>query len=269
MPITPTPRGPVHWTEQCANRADPVVVLLHGLGGDAGFWSVEQHALSARYRVLAMELRGNGITPTGDEALSIDAMARDVVSVLDEQGIDAAHIVGFSMGGLVAQAMATAWPDRVRSLVLAATFATTPVSSRLFLKAVADCYARSITARQRYALILPWLFSREFLESERAVPFLSFPEGEPEGQTPDDWIRSLNAQLAFDGRAGLAKIQARTLVMHGADDVLAPPCDAAALHRGIRNAAWCTIAGGHLFHVERPQRFLDALLEFLGDASAR
>jgi pimeloyl-ACP methyl ester carboxylesterase len=126
------------------------------------------------------------------------------------------------MGGLVAQAIATSFPDKVRGLVLAATFATTNVQSRLFLKA-ADCYKNLITAKQMFDLILPWLFSKNFLSSEQAVPFLSFPDDAPESQTPNDWVRSLNAQLNFDGRANLAKIKSRTLIICGSDDILAPP----------------------------------------------
>lgn len=267
MPVSHTPFGPVYWSEEFLDDSFPAVVLLHGLGGGSGFWSAEQKELSRKFRVIAIELRGSGVTPSGPEHLSIEKMARDVICVLDDLGVGSAHIVGFSMGGMVAQSIASSFPDRIRSLVLAGAFATTNIQSRLFLKAVGSCYRNSITEKQMFEIILPWLFSRKFLASECATPFLSFPEGPPDNQRSGDWIRSLDAQLCFDGRPNLSKIKTRTLIMCGTNDSLAPPSDAEELKQGIDGAILCMIPGGHLFNIESPIDFIENLQGFLSSSN--
>ncbi|WP_411851368.1 alpha/beta fold hydrolase [Stenotrophomonas sp. LGBM10] len=271
MPIVNLPQGALHWTEAAPDADATAVVLLHGLGGDAGFWALEQRALSARFRVLALDLRGSGLSAGVDTPLSIERLAGDVVTMLDAAGIDSAHVVGFSMGGLVAQALAVSAPERVRSLVLAATFATTGVQSRRFLEAVAEVYAGGATARQMFNLVLPWLFSARFLADPRAAPYLHYPDDAPDEQPRADWLRLLDAQLRYDGRPHLGAIRAPTLVLCGDEDRLAPPEDARALADGIRGAVLDTLPGGHLINVECADAFPARVQAFLmaTEAAAR
>jgi pimeloyl-ACP methyl ester carboxylesterase len=158
------PAGPVHWAE--AGAGSPVV-LLHGLGGDVGFWAAEAADWQARFRLILIDLRGAGSTPAspGGHAIAdlADDLADDVAAVLDAAGVRAAHVVGFSMGGLVAQSFAVRHPDRVDRLVLASTYAVMNPQARLFLDAVLRTYEHSRDAAQMYRLIFPWLFSVEFL----------------------------------------------------------------------------------------------------------
>ncbi|NUT77795.1 alpha/beta fold hydrolase [Pseudomonas sp. C1C7] len=257
-----TPCGQLHWTEATCDTATQTVVLLHGLGGDAGFWANEQQALARHFRVLALDMRGSGRSAACSGPLSIEDLAADVVTVLDAAGVESAHVVGFSMGGLVAQALAVTFPQRVSRLVLAATFATTNVQARHFLKAVASVYRNDASARLMYDLIVPWLFSLPFLSDERAAPFLSYPEDGADDQSREDWLCLLDADLAFDGRDRLASIRTPTLVLAGADDALAPPSDAEQLARGIEGAVLRVIPGGHLFNIESADAFERELLGF-------
>lgn len=263
MPLLNTSRGPAHWLE-CNNVPDaPTVVLIHGLGGDAGFWAAELHALASRYRVLAVDLRGSGKTPGSTLPFTTRDLALDVLAILDQAGVETAHVVGFSMGGTVAQAMAVAAPQRLRSLVLAATFACTCTQARLFLQAVGAVYAGGGGPAQVYALVLPWLFSDRFLSSPAAAPYLEYVEDPTDGQTCEDWLRLLQAMLTFDGRPNLPRITTPTLVIAGDEDRLAPLDGAHALVAGVPHATLNVLPGGHLMNVESPQPFTDALLTFL------
>lgn len=262
MPTVNTARGALHWIEAGQPTA-PAVLLIHGLGGDAGFWAAEQPALAARFRVLAVDLRGSGLTPGTANAFSADDLAQDLLAILDHAGIDAVHVVGFSMGGVVAQALASTAPARVQRLVLAATFATPNPQARLFLQAVGAIYRAGATPKQIFDLVLPWLFSERFLSDPRAAPWLDYPEDAPDEQSAADWQRLLDAMTGFDGHARLQHIRAPTLVICGDEDRLATPGDAQQLLAGIAGATLSTLRGGHLMNVESPDAFLAQVERFL------
>lgn len=261
-----TSRG-IHWSEQGPHRGAPAVVLLHGLGGDARFWLAEQTLLARDFRTLAIDLRGSGQSIGSDGPFTVDALAADVLEVLDAAGIDAAHVVGFSMGGVVAQALAVAASDRVISLVLAATFAKVNAQARLFLQAVGTLYRNGTAAERIYALIVPWLYSIPFLSSACAASHIAYVEDSTDRQTPEDWLCLLDALLNYDGSARLGDIRAPTLIIGGDQDCLAPPSDAQALADGIHGASLRMLPGGHLMNLESPAAFVDHIARFLSMAA--
>jgi 3-oxoadipate enol-lactonase len=120
MPYSPGLTGPIHWID--AGTGAPLV-LLHGLGGDVGFWAAEIDAWTPRRRLIALDLRGSGSTPMSAIQHTMVDLADDVAAVLDDAKVDAADVLGFSMGGNVAQAFALRHPMRVRRLVLASAYA--------------------------------------------------------------------------------------------------------------------------------------------------
>lgn len=235
------------------------VVLLHGLGGDAGFWTAERFAPDVQ--VLAPDLRGSGSTPTGGD-FTIDTLADDVAALLDDVGARSAHVVGFSMGGLVAQSLAARHPDRVARLVLASTYPVMNPQARMFLDAVRDVVLDTGSMHPVFPLVCPWLFSVGFLTDPAQADWFTAPEDEDE--PPAGWLAQYAAQRAFDGTAALARITAPTLVVHGAEDALVSAADAAALTAAIPHARATTFAGsGHLVNVEQPDRWRDEVLSFL------
>jgi pimeloyl-ACP methyl ester carboxylesterase len=259
----------IHWIEQGPGRGVPAVVLLHGLGGDAKFWAAEQAWLARDFRVLAIDLRGSGRSVGSGAAFSMDALAEDVLHVLDEAGLPAAHVVGFSLGGAVAQATALAAPERVASLVLAATFPTVNAQARLYLRALATLFRSGASSRQMYELIVPWLFSVPFLSGPRAAPHLQYVEDPTDLQTPADWLRLLDALLGYDGTARLGDIRMPTLVLAGDEDRLASPADARQLAEGIPAARLEVLPGGHLVNVESQEAFIGHIARFLADMASR
>lgn len=96
----------------------PQVMLIHGVGADGTSWDEIASALAPEFRVLRLDLRGHGRSEHIESALTLDDFVRDVVDVLDACAIPAAHIVGFSLGGMIAQGIALQHPNRVRRLVL-------------------------------------------------------------------------------------------------------------------------------------------------------
>jgi 3-oxoadipate enol-lactonase len=250
----------VWWSD---DGAGPALVLLHGLGGDSGFWAAETAVLRTDFRVVAVDLRGSGGTPVAGDGHSVATLADDIDAVLDDAGIRSAHVLGFSMGGLVAQSLAVRHPHRVERLVLASTYAVMNPQARMFLDAVRDVVLASGSLRAVFPLVCPWLFSVGFLSDPANADWLRTPEDEDE--PPAGWLAQYRAQRGYDGRADLHRITAPTLVLAGDEDRLVTAADAAALTDGIAGAALATFPGsGHLVNVEQPTRFLTEIRAFLG-----
>ncbi|WP_116368791.1 alpha/beta fold hydrolase [Parahaliea mediterranea] len=94
------------------------VLLIHGLGSRGSDWDFQIPALSADYQVITVDLRGHGASPLGPTPMSIPAMAAELTALLDTLALAPVHVVGFSLGGMVAQEMALQAPGRLRSLCL-------------------------------------------------------------------------------------------------------------------------------------------------------
>lgn len=96
----------------------PPVVLIHGVGADGASWDEIAAALAPDFRVLRLDLRGHGRSGHIEGALTLDDFVQDVVDVLDACAVPAADVVGFSLGGMIAQGIALQHAHRVRRLVL-------------------------------------------------------------------------------------------------------------------------------------------------------
>ena len=101
----------------------PVLLLVHGFPLDHSMWAGQVDALAGRYRVIAPDLRGFGQSSGHDEKTTMQQFAGDLVGLLDALGIPEAHIVGASMGGMIAQRIAISHPDRTRTLTSIASSA--------------------------------------------------------------------------------------------------------------------------------------------------
>src|SRR5262249_13078128 len=104
--------------DRWGRRGGPPVLLIQGLGTDSRGWALQRMALGRRYRCFAPDNRGVGQTGAVPGPYSLDQMARDAVTVLDAEGVSRAHIIGASMGGVIAQIIGVLLPERTRSLVL-------------------------------------------------------------------------------------------------------------------------------------------------------
>jgi 3-oxoadipate enol-lactonase len=259
--MTRGPEGPVHWIERGSGRP---LVLLHGLGGDVGFWAAEMEVWAQTFRVIAIDLRGSGATPPSPGGHTMADLADDVVAVLDDAGINTADVLGFSMGGNVALALALAHPRRVGRLVLASTFACMNIQARLFLDAVLRTYEQNRQPDQMFRLIYPWLFSIDFLADPANGAFLVDAEGAPDDQPFEDWRALYLAQQRFDVRQDLDEIGAPTLVVIGDQDRLVSLDDARELSDGLAEARLAELPGaGHLTNVETPEEFRRLVEQFL------
>jgi pimeloyl-ACP methyl ester carboxylesterase len=220
------------------------VVLLHGLGGEVGFWTAEIESLARHFRVIAIEMRGSGQTPMSGPT-TVDELADDVVAVLDAAGVSSCDIVGFSMGGLVAQSFALRWPTRLRRLVLASTFSVMNAQARRFLDAVLSVYEGGCTSKQMFDLIAPWLFSPRFVADPRNAPLsLRVPSCTQRATRTNNHVRIGAGSTA---RSKRSTVPPRTSTSPG---IVAP-------------TVVLVERAGHLINVEQPHAFRGALVDFL------
>ena len=254
----------LHVVEQ--GKGDPVL-WLQGLNAPAAAWAVQLAHFSQTQRSVAPDARGVGQSDAPPGPYTTRQMADDAVAVLDACGVARAHLVGLSLGGAVAQELALAHPDRVRSLALLATFATQDPRSRALLSAWRALYPVATTSpelreaweRQAYA----WLFTDRFWRSEASVrAALRFAHAQPM-QATRGFQGQVDAALAHDTRERLANIAVPTLVLHGALDQLSPVSNGKELSRLIPGAELLVLPeAGHAVNLEA-QRAVNAALRNL------
>lgn len=233
----------------------PPVVLLHGLGTDRRIWLYQIPALCARLPVVAVDLRGHGRSSAPDGEWTIADLARDVVRLLRHLGAEQAHLVGLSMGGMVAQQFALDYPYATASLVLADTCAhVAPEAAQAALEFIATHSMREIAETRittGFSDAVDPRLLRHLIEQVALNDHAAYQ-------------RAARAVFAFDVAARLGEIAAPTLVLLGEADRTFPHPWMTALAERIRGARLVRLPGaGHLSNLERPQEFTRAVLEHL------
>lgn len=226
----------------------PVAVLLGSLGASRSMWSPQVEALSDRFRVVAVDLRGHGGSPAPEGEYDMGSLADDVIRLLDELGARRVHLVGVSMGGAVAQTIALEHPERLESLVLMATAPKFGETGN-WVDRAAKVRAEG-TGALAEGVVGNW-FTDGCFEDNPELP-QRFVDGIT--ATPDAGYASCcHAIAAFDSRARLANITAKTLVIAGEQDTSTALEVVRQLHEGIPRSTMATISPAkHLVGVEHP-----------------
>lgn len=237
------------------------VVLLHCLGVDHRFWDYAGIPLG-RYSLIRYDLPGHGATPVPDQPFDIADLSEQLADVLAEERIARAHVVGISLGGLIAQRFAADHPDRVDGLVLVDT---TPRYTDEMRAMWAD---RAATARSAgVAKLVDGLLAIWFTQDAIAGdgPGVRYVREALTRASGEGYALACEALSRADLRDVLGSIRARTLVVCGDADIPSFIDAARALHGAIPGAQLEWLPGArHAAPVERPERFGALLQRFLG-----
>lgn len=242
----------------------PVVLLANSLGTTAHMWDAQSDALSAAYRVLRYDMRGHGLTSSGERdgerGTTIAQLADDAAALLDALRIERVRLVGLSLGGMVAQRFAAAYPARVEALVLCAT------ASRIGTPQMWDQRIALVEREGLAAIVEPGMERWFSPRSRREQPDLVRGFATMLGRTPAlGYAAACKAVRDGDLRADVALITCRTLVVAGADDPVTTPADGAELRAAVAGAELLVLDdAAHMLCAERPDAFNPALLAFLG-----
>ena len=238
------------------------VVLIHGLGYARWGWEPVADVLAEGFEIVLLDNRGIGASDAPPGPYTAAEMAGDVVGVMDEAGIERAHVVGTSLGGMIAQELVLAVPERVDHLVLVCTTSGGPNSAPM-PEATVALIAEAPTLEPLVAL-------RRFVENALAP---EAPEETVErilahrlqtAQPPAAWAAQAAAGAAFDAWDRVPAVTAPTLVVHGTADLVVDPMNSQLLAERIPGARLEWFEGcGHLLFWEEPDRFVTLVGEFL------
>jgi 3-oxoadipate enol-lactonase len=238
------------------------LLLVMGLGYARWGWDPVVEPLTRRHRVITFDNRGIGESEKPPGPYTAAEMADDAVAVLDEHGVERADVVGTSLGGMIAQELALAHPERVDRLVLACTtpggVRAAPFPSHfLRLLAEAPMHEPAVALRRFVENSLapgaPAALVERIYERRLANP----PD-------PAGWQAQAAAGTTYDGYDRVTRITAPTLIVHGTEDNVVATANAEILGSLIPNARVELLDGcGHLFFWEQPERFVELVEEFL------
>ncbi len=232
------------------------LLLLHGLLMSGEMFAPVEDALAARRRLVIPDLRGHGKSADLPGPYAVDRLAADVARLMDELGLRRADVLGYSQGGAVAQHLAHAYPQRVRRLVLACTFASNVASTREWFEALLSPWLLRAIGPGRMAALVARAGGGPRLSREQAATLRRALEANDRTTA----VRAHRAMLAFDSRPWIGEIAAPTLVVCGSADRAVPRRHAEMLMGRIPRAELCTVLGaGHLLAWTHPTEFVHAV----------
>ncbi|HEU4389484.1 MAG TPA: alpha/beta hydrolase [Blastocatellia bacterium] len=239
------------------------VFLVHAFPLNRRMWDEQVAALGRRYRVVAPDLRGFGESDPVSGVYAVDRMASDLQGLMAALSIEAAVLVGLSMGGYAALAFLRLYPECVLSLVLANTRATadSPEAREKRLKSAARAEAEGVEGV--VSDMLPLLVGNQ---TATARPDLVNRVRELALSTQPATIAAAQRGMAGrpDSTSLLASIQKPVLVVAGTDDLITSANEMTAMQGQIPGSTLRIIEGsGHLSNLERPIEFNEAILDFL------
>lgn len=224
------------------------VLFITGLGGKAAFWQRQVAALGRSFDCITFDLKGRN---------RVEALAADALELLDQRGVKRCHVVGHSTGGAIAQLLASDTPERVDRLVLSGTWSSpsAPFTAlfKLRKRVLAELGAQ---AGAQLGALFAW--PNDWLEAHPEL-LSSFDAGDTQAL-----LARMDAILAFDGGARLARIEAPTLVVGTLDDHLVPAEHSRRLAAGIRGSRLELMPyGGHFPQATATGKYNALLMEFL------
>jgi pimeloyl-ACP methyl ester carboxylesterase len=242
---------------------DPVLLIM-GLGSNAYGWHRTIPWLAERYQAIAFDNRGVGRSDVPAGPYTIAQMAADAEAVLDANGHDTAHVVGASLGGMIAQRFALAYPDRLRSLILICTTpggANAVTASREVMTAMVQGGDDPRKVYRRNAWFLYGDDTRTN-HPDRIEEDLEYRQKIP--TTPAGYLGQLTAAMSHDTWDGLPSIAVPTLVVHGDADLLVPTANGPLLAGRIPGARLVMVPGaGHMLQADGGDLVRDSVLDFL------
>ena len=252
----------IHYEVTGKSGATPVL-MIQGLGASKNAWNLQRIAMATRFRCISFDNRGAGRSDKPTEPFTLEQMADDAIAVLDAAGIETAHIVGASMGGVISQIVAVKYPQRVRSLTLVCT----ACRNHPWRQDLLQTWAK--TAEEKGMIEVgkeaaQWVMSpRSF---RRLVPAFTWMGPLAALRPRHSFVSQIHAIL--DTREDLvdqlSTITAPTMVIVGNQDILTPRGDSEEIAERIPNSELVVISGAaHGLMMEHSSTFNKILIEFL------
>jgi len=261
MPFAENNDARIYWEEH--GSGEPLLLIM-GLGSTLVSWRRLLPALSEKYRVIVFDNRGAGRSSDISGGVSLLEMAADAAAIMGAAGIERAHVMGASMGGMIAQELVLNHPDRVRSLILAVTTCggreavLADMEVLMTLQSLGD-----MSAEEAFWAMAPFIYdpstAQSILEDDLGVRLSTKLKAE-------NYTAQLQAIRTWQGTAPrLGQINVPTLILYGENDRLIPPKNSLDLATMITGSAIVKLENAsHMFAADRTQRSIDEISSFLG-----
>ncbi len=264
----------LHYEER--GSGDPLLLIM-GLAADSTAWLFQVPELSKHYRTISFDNRGVGRSSKPSGPYTIHQMADEAVGLLDVLKIPRAHVVGVSMGGMIAQELVLRHPDRVRGLVLGCTYpepgsdveeqlqmSVQQFGGKISASGDIEIDFSSVDPMMFFQHMLPTVFNPEFIATELPKLMEVFSGALQYGFSLEAILGQVAAVMGHKATDRLHQIKSPTLVITGDADRLVPPANSDILAKHIPGAKLVKIPGGsHGFNFETPDLFNRAVLDFL------
>lgn len=243
-------------------KGDPIL-LISGAWGPLDYWDhVMLGKLASNHTVITFDNRGIGNTSSGNKLFSIRQFANDTVGLMDALKIKKANVLGWSMGGMIAQELALGNPEKVKSLILygSACVGNETIASPQVMRDLSNSTGTSVERFQRF---MPLMFPQQWRNENP-----NFPEKLPrtaeiiQNKTLDLQVEAVNRCPGVCTQLG--HINQPTLVILGTDDLLTSPANSLLIAERIPGVWLVQIAGaGHALALQYPEKFSDVVITFL------
>ena len=259
--------GQTLYYEVHGGEGEPLLCVM-GLAANTLAWTLQMQPCGERHRAVFFDNRDVGQSSMAEGPYAISDMAQDALALADELELDSFHLVGVSMGGAIAQEMALAAPDRIRTLTLAVTFAGAGAWAHKLAEIWSDRRAKQNREQQVDELMLLTL-SEEFYENAEMVGYMrTMMLSDPNPQPADAFARQLEASSHHDARDRLGSLAMPVHVIGAEWDILVPVWKSAELVELIPNAEFTVIERApHGLQIERAEEFNSAVLDFIAQRS--
>jgi 3-oxoadipate enol-lactonase len=274
MPRASSRDGWIAWREEGPLERDAAgepVLLIMGLGASSQLWYRPLPWINRRYRAIVFDNRGTGDSAPVRSRLTTRGLAEDARAVLDEAEVDSAHVVGASMGGMIAQHLALDHRQRVRSLVLACT-TTGGRSGAPPWRLLATAALRPLLGASRtFPLVAPVLYASATLGHKPDRVREDLERRMADRTSPLTVYAQMGAIVGHDTRTRLGELAGLpTLVLHGNEDALVPAERGRELAELIPGARLELIPScGHIIATDAEEETASAILEHLDRRSAQ
>jgi pimeloyl-ACP methyl ester carboxylesterase len=247
-------------------QGDETLVLVNGLADTKESWAAQVPAFAQRFRVVSYDNRGVGGTTATPGPYTTAQMAGDLHGLVEALGIGRFHLLGTSMGGMIAQEYAIAHSDRLASVALCNTYAWPgPYCLRMFQlwRELVPYLGVGFTQRE----ILLWAFTPEFVEERPAECAEVEAELAANPQDPAAYLAQLSAIETHDTRDRLSAVTCPVLTLIGERDLIIYPSLSRRMHELLPRSTWVEVPGGHACLWELPDPFNAAVLDFLASVT--
>jgi len=261
MPVTHANGIDMHYRVDGAGPE--TLVLVNGVGDDLQAWARQVgDFVAAGLRVVTFDNRGAGGSSHPPGPYTSRAMAADTKALVDALDLAPFHMAGVSLGGLVAQEYALAYPEDLVSVVLANTYAKPDAYTRAAFDVwgqIAEAASMAVMMRQQ----APWVFSPTFYETQPERLATLLEEGERTAQPAGSFAAQIAALLTHDCGNRLAGLRTPALVIAADDDIIIRLSLSHRLYEELPRASWAIVPGGHAAFLENPEHWNRAVVEFI------